>query len=67
MPGFWRKSGTISPQLRRGGVDGVVAKRDPSQMNHLGWVVVHAGDEVDARVEEVFQNDVSHADGGFDD
>ena len=48
-------------------MDGVVAKRDPSQMNHLGWVVVHAGDEVDARVEEVFQNDVSHADGGFDD
>lgn len=53
MLGFWRKSGTISPQLRRGGVDGGVAKRAPSQIGCLGWVDVHAGDEVDIGIEEV--------------
>ena len=67
MPAFWRKSGTISPQLRRGGVDGGVAKRAPFQISCLGRVDVHAGDEVDARVEEVIQNDVAHADGCVDD
>ncbi len=67
MPGFWRKSGTISPQLRRGGVDGGVAKRALSQMSYLGRVDVHAGDEVDVGVEEVLQHDVAHADGGVDD
>lgn len=67
MPRFWRKSGTISPQLRRGGVDGGVVKRAPSQMSYLGRVDVHAGDEVDARVEEVGEHDVAHADGGVDD
>lgn len=36
-------------------------------MNHLGWADVHAGDEVDARAEEVLQHDAAHADGGFDD
>ena len=46
MPGFWRKSGTSSPQLRRDGVDGGVAKRAPSQMSYLGGVDVDAGDEV---------------------
>lgn len=66
MPGFWRKSGTISPQLRRDGVDGGVAKRALSKMSCLGWVDVHAGDEVDARVEEVGEDYVAHADGGFD-
>lgn len=48
-------------------MDGGVANRAPSLIGYLGWVDVHAGDEVDARVEEVFQHDVSHADGGFDD
>lgn len=52
--GIWRKSETISPQLRRGGVDDGVAKRAPSQMSCLGWADVHAGDEVDAGAEEVF-------------
>ena len=66
MPGFWRKSGTISPQLRRGGVDGGVAKRVPSLIGYSGSVDVHAGDEVDVGVEEVLQHDIAHADGGFD-
>ena len=66
VPGFWRKSGTISPQLRRGGADDGVAKRAPSQMSCLGWVDVHAGDKVDARVEEVGEDGVAHADGSFD-
>ena len=50
MAGFRRKSGTISPQLRRVGVEGGVAKRTPSQMSYLGRVDVHAGDEVGAGV-----------------
>lgn len=44
-----------------------LAKRAPSQMSCLGWVDVHAGDEVDVGVEKVLQNDVAHADGGVDD
>ena len=66
MPGFWRKSGTISPQLRRDGVDGGVAKRAPSQMSYLGGVDVHAGDEVGTGVQEVGEDYIAHADGGFD-
>ena len=67
MPGLWRKSGTISPQLRRDGFDGGVAKRAPSLISYLDSVDVYAGDEVDVGVEEVFQHDVAHADGGVDD
>ena len=48
-------------------MDGGVAKRAPSLISYLGSVDVHAGDEVDACVEEVFQYDVAHADGGVDD
>lgn len=48
-------------------MDGGVAKRATSQMSCLGWVDVHAGGEVDVGAEEVFQNDVAHADGGVDD
>lgn len=48
-------------------MDGGVAKRAPSQMSCLGSVDVHAGDEVDAGAQEVFQHDVAHADGGVDD
>ena len=48
-------------------MDGGVAKRAPSLISYLGSVDVHAGDEVDAGVEEVFQYDVAHADGGVDD
>ena len=48
-------------------MDGGVATRATSQMSCLGWVDVHAGDEVDARVEEVGEHDVAHADGGVDD
>ena len=36
-------------------------------MSCLGRVDVHAGDEVDVGVEEVFQHDVAHVDGGVDD
>ena len=48
-------------------MDGGVAKRAPSQMSYLGRVDVHTGDEVDARVEEVGEDYVAHADGGIDD
>lgn len=66
MLGFWRKSGTISPQLRRGGVDGGVAKRAPSLISYLNSVDVHAGDEVGTCVKEVGEDYIAHADGGFD-
>ena len=48
-------------------MDGEVGKRAPSQISCLGWVDVHAGDEVDVGVEEVLQHNVAHADGGVDD
>lgn len=66
MPGFWLEPGTISPQLRRGGVGGGVAKRAPSQISYLGSFDVHAGDEVGTCVKEVGEDYIAHADGGFD-
>ena len=47
-------------------MDGGVAKRGPSQIGCLGWVDVHAGDEVDVGAEKVFQHDVAHTDGSVD-
>ena len=48
-------------------MDGGVARRALPLISFLGSVDVHAGDEVDAGAEEVFQHDVAHADGGVDD
>lgn len=67
MPGLAENRNYFTATEEGGRVDGGVAKRGPSQISCLGLVNVHAGDEVDVRVEEVFQHDVAHADGGVDD
>ena len=62
-----RHLGTLLSMTSLAGMQTKVAKRAPSLISCLGGVDVHAGDEVDARVEKVFQHDVAHADGGVDD
>lgn len=62
-----RHFGTLLGIASLASVQAKVAKRAPSLISCLGSVDVHAGDEVDARVEEVLQHDVAHADGGVDD
>lgn len=64
---FCRHFGTLLDMASLASVQAKVAKRAPSLICYLGSVDVHAGDEVDARVEEVFQNDVAHTDRGVDD
>ncbi len=67
MPGLGENRNYFTATAEEDRVDGGVAKRAPSLISYLGSVDVHAGDEVDARVEKVFQHDVAHADGGVDD
>lgn len=62
-----RQIGTFLSCRHAGTLLAKEAKRAPSQMSYLGWVDVHAGDEVDVGVEEVLQHDFAHVDGGVDD